>query len=98
MPTYLILFSFTQKGVEKVKELPARVEDAKRTIAQMGGEVVAFYAIVGSQYDTLFIVKSQNDEKLAGMALAIARLGNVRTESHRLFNEEEVKKIVSALP
>ncbi|HEV2276351.1 MAG TPA: GYD domain-containing protein [Acidobacteriaceae bacterium] len=98
MSTYVILFSFTQKGVEKIKELPARVEDAKRTIAKMGGEVIAFYAIAGSQYDTLFIVKSQSDEKLAGMALAIASLGNVRTESHRLFNEEEVKAIVSSLP
>ena len=42
----------------------------------MGGEVQAFYAILGSEYDTLFIVKAPSDEKVAEMALAIARLAD----------------------
>ena len=31
------------------------------------------------------------------MALAIAKLGNVRTRTHRLFNEEELGRITSSL-
>ena len=98
MGTYLMLFSFTQQGIQKIKEGPARVEAAKNTIRQMGGEVQAFYGILGSQYDTMFIVKAPNDEKIAEMVLAIAALGNVRTQTHRLFNEEEFSRIISSLP
>ena len=97
MATYLILFSFTQQGVEKIKDCPARVNAAKNTIRQMGGEVQAFYAILGSDYDTLFIVRAPSDEKIAEMVLTIARLGNVRTRTHRLFTEEEFARITSSL-
>jgi uncharacterized protein with GYD domain len=98
MPTYLMLFSFTQQGIERIKQLSARGEAAKNLIRQMGGEVQSYYLILGSEFDTLFILKAPNDEKVAEMALAIAKLGNVRTRTHRLFNEEELGKITSALP
>jgi uncharacterized protein with GYD domain len=42
MPTYLVLFSFTAQGVEKVQVSPARVKSAQETIRQLGGEVQAF--------------------------------------------------------
>jgi len=97
MPTYLMLFSFTQQGIEKIKESPARVEAAKETIRRMGGEVHAFYGILGSRHDTMFIVKAPEDEKVAEMALAISMSGNVRTQTHRLFNEDEFGRIISSL-
>jgi uncharacterized protein with GYD domain len=98
MATYLVLFTFTPQGMERIKDSPARVKVAKDTIRQMGGDVQAFYAILGSQYDTLFIVSAPNDEKIAEMVLAISSLGNVHTETHRLFNDEEFAKIISSLP
>ena len=97
MPTYLMLFSFTQQGIERIKQLSARGAAAKKMISQMGGEVQSYYMILGSEFDTLFILKAPNDEKVAEMALSIAKLGNVRTRTLRLFNEEELGKITSAL-
>jgi uncharacterized protein with GYD domain len=94
----MILFSFTRKGIKEIKDSPARVNAAKGIIRKMGGEVRAFYAILGSQYDTIFILDAPNDEKLGGMVLEIARLGYVRTQTHRLFSEEEYGKIISSLP
>jgi uncharacterized protein with GYD domain len=94
----MILFSLTQKGVKEIKDSPARITAAKEIIRKMGGEVRDFYAILGSQYDTMFILDAANDEKLGGMALAIARLGYVRTQTHRLFNEDEYGKIISSDP
>jgi uncharacterized protein with GYD domain len=98
MATYMILFSFTQKGIKEIKDSPARVTTAKEIISKMGGEVRAFYAILGSQYDTMFILDAPNDEKLGAMVLAIARLGYVRTQTHRLFSEDEYGKIISLDP
>jgi uncharacterized protein with GYD domain len=94
----MILFNFTQKGIKEIKDSPARVTAAKEVIRKMGGEVRAFYAILGSQYDTMFILDAPSDEKLGGMILAIARLGYVRTQTHRLFSEDEYGKIISLDP
>ena len=97
MATYLMQFSFTQQGIEKIKDLLPRAEAAKKVIRKAGGEVQAYYAILGGEYDTMFILNAPNDEKAAQMALSIARTGNVRTQTHRLFNEDEIKGIISSL-
>jgi len=97
MATYLMQFSFTQQGIETIKDLIARAEAAKNLIRQAGGEVQAYYALLGGDFDTMFILNAPNDEKVAQMALGIARTGNVRTQTHRLFNEDEIKRITSSL-
>ncbi len=98
MHTYVVFFGFTGQGIQNIKESPARVEAAKRTVKSMGGEVKAFYGILGSQFDTMFILKASDDEAVAKMVLAIASGGNVRTETHRLFTEDEYRKLISELP
>lgn len=97
MATYLIEFGFTHKGMEAIKESPKRVEAAKETVRKFGGEVKAFYAILGSEFDTMFIVEAPDDRKVGEMVLAISMRGYVRTRTHRLFNEDEFKSITSAL-
>jgi uncharacterized protein with GYD domain len=98
MATYLIQFGFTQKGVENIKECPARVEAAQQTVRNLGGQVKAFYGIMGSEFDTMFIIEAPNELKVGEMVLAIAARGYVRTRTHRLFSEEEFKAIISSLP
>lgn len=97
MATYIMLFSFTQKGIEYIKESPARVKAAKNLFRDLGAEVKAFYMVLG-QYDTVFIVEAPDDETVAKAALAIGSLGNVRTETLRAFTEDEYQKIIAALP
>ncbi len=98
MATYLIQFGFTQKGMESIRESPARVEAAKETVRKLGGEVKAFYAVLGSEFDTMFIVEAPNEQKLGEMVLAVAARGYVRTRTNRLFSEDEFKAMVSSLP
>lgn len=98
MATYLIQFGLTQKGVENIKESPARVDAARQTVRNLGGEVKAFYGILGSEFDTMFIIEAPNDQRVGEMVLAIAVHGFVRTRTHRLFSEDEFKSIISSLP
>ena len=98
MNTYVVNFGFTEQGIQNVKDVPGRVDAAKQTVKSMGGEVRAFYGILGSRFDTMFVLEAPDDESVAKMALAISALGNVRTETHRLFTENELKQIISALP
>ncbi len=97
MPTYIVLVNFTQKGVENIKESPARLEAAKAAFKAMGGELKAYYSVMG-RYDAVVIAEGPDDETAAKLALAIGSQGNVRTETLRAFTEKEYLKIIAALP
>jgi uncharacterized protein with GYD domain len=98
MASYIVLFSFTEQGMRKVKEVPARVEHAKRLFKEQGATVKEFYGVLGAEFDTMFIAEAPGDEVIAKAALAVGSLGNVRTRTLRAFNEAEVARIVSGLP
>lgn len=97
MPTYISLIRFTQKGMETIKEGPARLDAAKQRFRAAGGELKAFYLVTG-QYDAVAISELPNDEAAARVALGNGSMGNVRTETLRAFSEDEYRKIIAALP
>ena len=97
MPTYITLVSYTQKGIENVKESPQRLEAAKQAFQGMGAELKEFYLVMG-RFDIILVTEAPNDETVAKIALTLGSLGNVRTESFRAFKEDEYRKIVSSLP
>jgi hypothetical protein len=61
MPTYVSLLHFTQKGVESIKEGPARLDRAKQAFRAAGGELKAFYVVMG-QYDAIAVSEMPTDE------------------------------------
>lgn len=99
MANYIVFFSFTQQGIERIKESPQRVQDAKQTVQSMGGRVKDFYGVMGmAGCDTLFIAEAPNDEAMARAVLAIARKGNVRTTTFRALDEAEYRRAIEGLP
>jgi uncharacterized protein with GYD domain len=97
MPTYITLAQWTQQGIEKVKESPARLDAFKQLVKSAGGEVKGFYMVTG-QYDMVIVTEAPNDEVVAKAVLATASRGGVRTETFRAFTEGEYRKLVAALP
>ncbi len=97
MSTYIILCNYTQKGIENIKESPARLDAAKQAFQAMGGELKEFYLVVG-RYDMVVVGEVPDDETVAKLALAIGSSGAVRTETLRAFPEDEYRNIIDALP
>jgi uncharacterized protein with GYD domain len=97
MPTYITLARWTQQGIEKVKESPARLEAFKQLVKSAGGEVKSFYMVTG-QYDMVIVSEAPNDKAIAKVALATASKGGVKTETMRAFTEDEYRKIIAAMP
>lgn len=97
MPIYVSLLRFTQRGVESIKEGPARLDRAKQAFRAAAGELQAFYLVMG-QYDAVAISEMPNDEAVARVALANASGGNIRSETSRAFTEDEYRKIIASLP
>jgi uncharacterized protein with GYD domain len=97
MPTYIMLFNFTQQRVTNIKDMPKGVDAFKRDLQQVGGQLKGFYMVTG-EYDTIAIVEAPSDEAIAKLALTTAALGNVRTKTMRGFTEDEFREIIAALP
>ena len=94
MPTYITLIQYTQQGIEKIKDSPARLEKAKAAVKAAGGEIKAFYLTMG-RYDAVTISEAPSNEAYAKMMLAIASGGAVRTETLCAFPEADYRKIVT---
>ncbi len=97
MATYIVLLRYTQQGIQKIKEGPARIDAAKKAFRAMGAEMKQFYLVMG-RYDAVVIAEAPNDETVAKLALAIGSQGAIQTETLRAFPEDEFRKIIAALP
>ena len=97
MPTYIILASYTQQGIESIKDSPARLDAVKQAAQRMGGAIKAFYLTIG-RHDMVIIAEAPNEETLAKLLLATAAQGSVRTETLRAFTEDEYRKLIGELP
>ena len=49
-------------------------------------------------YDALVIADAENDEAVTSLALSMGSLGNIRTQTMRAYDAEEMSKILARLP
>ena len=96
MSTYICLGNWTQKGIENVRESPARLDAAREDWEKEGVTIRDFYMTTG-QYDVVFVVEAPDDATLAKVLLAQASKGGLRTTTLRAFSETEYRKIIRSL-
>jgi uncharacterized protein with GYD domain len=94
---YASLLRYTDQGIRNIKESPARLDAAKKAFQAQGAELKQFFLMMG-EYDILILAEAPNEETVSKVALTLGSLGNVRTETFRIFTEAEYRKIVSSLP
>jgi len=96
MPHFVTLIRYTQQGIAKVKESPARLDSARKAAEKMGGKIHTWYLTLG-QYDAVIISEFPNDDAVAKFFLSVGSLGNVTTETLRAFTEGEYRNIIGGL-
>jgi uncharacterized protein with GYD domain len=96
MATFLMLSRWSDKGIQNIKDSPARIDAFKKQARTLGCEVREVYCAMG-RYDTVSLVSAPDDETMARVSLALGSLGNVHTETLRLFSEGDFKKLVGSL-
>ena len=96
MPTYVTLIRYTDQGIRNMKESPARLEAARKIFKAAGAEIKTFYLALG-KYDAVLVSESPDDETATRLALTVGALGNVRTDTMRVFTEPEYRKLIGSL-
>jgi len=96
MPTYVMLAQWTDQGIRTIEESPRRLDAAKKTLVDMGGQLRSLYLTMGD-YDLVAIYDAPDDAVAARFTLILGKMGNVRTTSMKAFPEEAMRQIIASL-
>ncbi len=96
MATYIMLANWTEQGVKTVKESPNRLSAAKKALAEIGGELKAFFMTMGP-YDMVVHYEAPDDAAAARFSLQLAQAGNIRTQTLKAFPEAAYRDIVKTV-
>ncbi len=97
MPTYILLFSWTEHGVRAVKDTTKRAETFKTQAEKMGIKVREMLWTMGP-YDALGLVEAADDAAASRLAIWMGSQGMVRTLTMRCYTAAEMAKLVQGLP
>lgn len=96
MKTYVVLIDFTEKGVQGIRESPARAAQFRDAAGKMGARVKDLYWTLG-EHDGLLVLEAPDDETVTAVVLQLAGAGNVRTRTLRAFGADEMEGLLGKL-
>jgi uncharacterized protein with GYD domain len=97
MPTFTLSLDWTGQGIQAVKDVPKRSQQARELAKKLHVDVQQIYLTTG-EHDLLMIAEAPDGENIAKFALALSALGNVRTQTARAWPEADLIRLVSELP
>lgn len=97
MATYIVLTNFTDQGIKNVKDSTKRADAVREMGKKFGVTVKEFYWTLGS-HDLVAIFEAPDDATITAFGLSIGVGGNVRTQTMRAFNKDEMSGILAKLP
>ena len=97
MATFIVLGSFTDQGIRSIKDSPKRADAFKAMAKKLGATVKDIYWTLG-HYDIVTVVEAPDAATATSLGLAVASLGNVRTETLTAFSGDEIGRILGKMP
>lgn len=93
MAKYITLMNWTDQGVKNFKETTKRAVDASALAEKMGGKLTVYWTIGG--FDCVSISEFPDDQSATAFLLRVGSLGNIRTQTLRAFDSQEMNSIIS---
>jgi len=96
MPTYVVLYRFTDEGAKNIKSTVQRAREARAENERRGFKTQGIYWTQG-QYDIMAIVEAPDEQAMMAGLCNINGAGNVRSETLRAFTESEMEAITQKM-
>jgi uncharacterized protein with GYD domain len=93
MPTYVVLYRFTDQGRKSIKRTVNRAEEVRRENEAKGFKVIGHYWTQG-RYDLVTVVEAPDEEAMMSGLFSIAEAGNVASETLRAFSDEDMQRLL----
>lgn len=95
MPTYVVLYTFTDQGLKSIKDTVRRAKEVRAENEKRGFKVIGTYWTQG-QYDIVSIIDAPNEDAMLAGLFNIAQNGNVHSQTLRAFTEGEMEKALGS--
>jgi uncharacterized protein with GYD domain len=96
MPTYVVLYKFTDQGAKNVKGTVQRANEARQENERRGFKVQGLYWTQG-RYDMVAVVEAPDEQAMFAGLFNIAGAGNVRSETLRAFTGDEMASVLQKM-
>ena len=78
MAVYVMMTTLTDEGRKTVKNNPERIKEVNKEVEEMGGKILAQYAILGP-YDFINIIETVGNTTITKIALEINSRGTLQS-------------------
>lgn len=97
MPTYVLLWNWTEQGAKSAKDSVKRLESGMKEFQKLGVTIKDTYWTMGV-YDGVTIAEAPDEATMSRAVIGLGTLGNVRTVTARAYTKSEISKILDGLP
>jgi len=78
MAVYVMFSTLTDEGRKTIKNNPSRIKEVNKEVEEMGGKILAQYAVLGP-YDFISIIETVGNTTIAKIALELGSRGTLQT-------------------
>jgi len=96
MPTYVVLYRFTDQGARDVKSTIQRARESRAENERRGFKIHGLYWTMGA-YDMVAVVEAPDEQGMLAGLFSVAGAGNVRSETLRAFTETEMDAVIQRM-
>ncbi len=93
MATYVSLINWTEQGIKNFRDTTQRARDFSRLVESSGGKVRELLWTVG-EYDIVCVAEFPDEETGVAALLQVGSAGNIRSNTMRAFNAEQMASII----
>ena len=96
MPTYIALSTFTDQGIRAVRDTTKRAAALKDLAATFGVDMRQIWWTLGG-FDLVVILDAADEQAATTFAMTVGAAGNVRTQTLRAFDAQEMDGILGKM-
>ncbi len=96
MAGYIVLYKFSQQGMQSTDGSANRLEQLKSTAGRFDIRTVGVWVTMG-RFDLVGVFDAPNEQAMGRFLFTLGRMGGVTSETMRAFSEEEVASIATGL-
>ena len=96
MACYIVLCNFTDQGIRAVRDTVSRADAAKESAAKLGVKMKDIFWTLG-EYDIVTVLEAPDEQSVTAFGLALASLGNVKSQTLRAFTRDETLAILKKI-
>lgn len=94
MATFIALITETEKGEQTIQNTVSRANQFADMAKEHGVEVKGLYWTMGS-FDGTLVLEAPDDKAVAGLLYKLTSQGNVRAQTMRAFDMDEMTAILT---